>query len=236
MLEFNFAVAIESWRDYDALTNRLLSTGVFTKDAKQEQRLWWTLESEKMRIDIVPFGGLEIQRGTIAFPPSGDFRMSTHGFQEVSKKTLSLNITENLTINIVSLAGLVLLKFIAFADRPDRKRDIQDIWFVASNYIDAGNEDRLYDPTSDDIDLLDDENFDLRFAGARLLGRDLAPLLNSDTRKILSRILGDGTDKKELQKLADTITSGYLQESDRTEFVLTMLHEFSRGLQEKSSS
>lgn len=234
--DIDFAVAVESWSDYDGLTQALLNTGAFRKDTKQEQRLWWTNETEEMRIDIVPFGGLETQKGTIAFPPFGDFKMSTHGFREVSEKTLSLNIADDLEINIVPLAGLVLLKFIAFSDRPDRKRDIQDIWFVASNYLDAGNEDRLYDPESGDMDLLDNEDFNLRFAGARLLGRDLAQLLNSETRKILSRTLGDGTDEKGLQKLADEITTDHLRESDRTEFVMTMLREFNRGLQERSLS
>lgn len=60
----------------------------------------------------------------------------------------------------------------------------------------AGNEDRLYDPQSGDTDLLEDQNFDYRTAGARLLGRDIVPLLNTETKSLVSRVLDEAPTRR----------------------------------------
>lgn len=177
--DIDFGVAVQSWEQYEKLKSAFITTKKFRSDSKMEQRLWQGRGINEMKIDLVPYGGIESPAGTVTFPPT-EFEMNTKGFAEAYQNSLKLEINETTQIRIVSLPGLVILKFVAYDDRPfERQTDLQDIWFVMKNYLDAGNDDRLYA----DTDLLNDENFNFRTVGSRLLGRDLAYLLNNQTKK-----------------------------------------------------
>ncbi len=231
--DVDFAIAVASWSEYGRLKRVLIDSDKFRDDLKQEQRIWWVGEPGEMRVDLVPNGGVEPKERKIHFPPTGDFAMSTMGFREVSENLLNLNITEDFAIDIISLAGLVLLKFVAYNDRPGmRKRDIQDIWFVAQNYLLAGNEERLYETSFGDGDLLDDDRFDYQIAGARLLGRDLGPLLNDETREIITKTLSEENDGGLIQQVADIISSKRINDDGEYEDIIKTLGELRRGVTE----
>lgn len=225
--DIDFGVAVETWADYEQLKESLISTKRFKNDTKNEQRLWWTEPGEEMKIDLVPFGNLESPAGQIAFPPKGDFVMSTVGFEEAFENSLRVEINENLTIRIASLAGLVLLKFVAYNDRPaERRRDVQDIFFIARYYFDAGNEERLYE---EETDLLGDD-FNHQTSGARLLGRDVARLLNDKTKKIISNLLAEETDGGKLQKFADIIAREEFFYENKYELLLETFRQLRTGI------
>ncbi|MGI8668849.1 MAG: nucleotidyl transferase AbiEii/AbiGii toxin family protein [Aridibacter sp.] len=226
--DIDFGVAVGSWAEYEQLRESLIATGKF-KDDKAGQRLWWKSGADKMKIDLVPYGGLESAEGEIAFPPDEDFVMNTNGFAEAFGNSIFLEIEKDFTVRIASLAGLALLKFIAYNDRPyARKRDVQDIWFIAQNYLEAGNEERLYE---ENTDLLDDD-FDYRTCGARLLGRDISPLLNQETKEIILQILSDEKDIGRLQKFADVIYQDGLQDEDNYNQILEVLRQLRLGITE----
>lgn len=230
--DLDFGVAIATWADYDSLKTQLIGRRKFRKDPKQEQRILWTEKVEQeIPIDLVPYGGIEIRETTIAFPPSGDFTMSTLGFREVSQNLLTLEISKGFSVELASPAGVALLKFVAFNDRPaQRRRDIQDIFFIAENYLAAGNEDRLYDPQSGDTDLLEDENFDYRVAGARLLGRDIVPLLNTETKTLVSRILDENPSGGSMYQLIDIVKQNRLRNTDGDELARSIFRELAHGI------
>lgn len=232
--DLDFGVAVATWDDYERLKILLLDTKKFREDPNQEQRVWWTETSPQMRIDLVPFGGLETPESKIAFPPSGDFTMSTLGFREVSEELWLVDISDNLRIEVASLAGIAVLKFVAYNDRPEqRHRDIQDIFFIAENYLEAGNEDRLYDSEAGDADLLDDENFDYKTTGARLLGRDMASLLNADTRNIILKILNHDPETGSLDKLNDIVNRNRFRDPERDHHTVTVFQELKRGIEDR---
>lgn len=232
--DLDFGVAVATWDDYQRLKTLLLDKKKFREDPKQEQRIWWTGTSPQMRIDLVPFGGLETPEARIAFPPSGDFTMSTLGFREVSEDLWSVDISDDLRIEVASLAGIVVLKFVAYNDRPEqRHRDIQDIFFIAENYLDAGNEDRLYDSEAGDADLLDNENFDYKTAGARLLGRDIASLVNADTRSIILTTLGYDPESGSLDKLNDIVNRNRFRDPERDHRTVNVFQELKRGIEDR---
>lgn len=235
--DVDFGIAIGSWAEYESLKVALIESGKFRDDPSQDQRIWWTGGTDEMRVDLVPYGGLESHDGEIEYPPTGDFVMSTLGFREASENLLALQLTENFAAEIVSLPGLVLLKFVAYNDsREERRRDVQDIWFIAQNYMKAGNEDRLYEEDSSDGDLLNESNFDYRTVGARLLGRDIVPLLNEESQKMISKTLAEQTDGGGMQRFADVIYSYGLNDENRYEKILTTLRELRRGIHEQKRS
>lgn len=229
--DIDFGVAVESWAHYERLKNALTATGKFRSDTKIEQRLWWTGSGGHMKIDLVPYGGVESPVGTVTFPPTA-FEMNTNGFAEAYQDALTLQISEELPIRIVSLAGLAVLKFIAYDDRPQqRQTDLQDILFLMETYLDAGNAERLY---ADD-NLLNDENFDLRSVGARMLGRDMAKLLTGQTRKTILKHLSESDQENSgLNKIAETIN--YREKGFEENFVaiVRLLQQLKLGITENS--
>lgn len=225
--DIDFGVAVESWEQYERLKAALISTGKFRADNKMEQRLWQGRGRDEMKIDLVPYGGIESPVGTVTFPPT-EFEMNTKGFAEAFQNSLKLKISDNSLIRIVSLPGLVMLKFVAYDDRPfERETDLQDIWYVLKNYLDAGNEDRLYL----DSDLLNDENFDFRTIGARLLGRDLAKILNDQTEKIVLKHLSEDDDSG-LVRISEIVNFRENHLTENLNAVIETFRELRRGILE----
>lgn len=229
--DIDFGVAVGSWAEYEQLKKLLAETGKFKLDKKVEQRIWWKDDSAEMKIDLIPYGKVEYPKGHVSFPPDGDFMMSTVGFAEAFESSWELKIDENFKVKIVSLAGLVMLKFIAYNDNSaKRRRDVQDIWFIAKNYLKAGNEDRIYEQ---DADLLDEVDFDTRICGARLLGRDIALILRDKALSIVTETLADEESGGKLEKLADVISSENLYDEAQYKFILKTLTELRRGILER---
>lgn len=229
--DVDFGVAVESWEQYERLKKALTENGDFRTDNKIEQRLWSGRGIDEIKIDLVPYGGLESPAGTIVFPPT-EFAMNTDGFAEAYEDALIVQITEDLQARIVSLPGLAVLKFIAYNDRPlERQTDLQDIWFLMKNYLDAGNEERLYASN----DLLNDENFDLRTVGARLLGRDMAKLLTERTGEIVLKHLSEN-ENGGLSKTAEVINAGEKGLEENLTETVQMLRQLKQGIAEGFSN
>ena len=223
--DIDFGVAVENWEQYKKLKSALIATGKFRADSKMEQRLWQGRGIDEMKIDLVPYGGIESPVGTVTFPPT-EFEMNTKGFAEAYQNSLKLKINDNVPICIVSLPGLVMLKFVAYDDRPfERQTDLQDIWYVMKNYLDAGNEDRLYE----DSNLLADENFDFRTVGARLLGRDVTKLLNDQTEKIILKHLSED-ENSGLIRISEIVNYRENRLAENLNEVIEIFQEFRRGI------
>jgi len=219
--DIDFGVGVSNWDEFANLKSALNKTGNFSSGNKPEHQIK-DLISETP-IDLIPFGEIENPRGKITLRNKNE--MTTSGFVEAFESALDLKLAENLTIKVVSSVGLTLLKLVAWTDRSSNK-DSQDFWLIAKNYLDLGNEERLY---SEMLDLmLEDENFDTVEAGARLLGRDLSKILSYQTKEIVSAIFGN---EKKLQKLASEIyqMEGSFDDA-RFSKILTVLESFQKGL------
>lgn len=231
--DIDFGIAVEDWAQYERLKKDLTENEKFRVDSKATHRLWRGRGTDEMKIDFVPYGKLESPVGQISFPPDGDFVMTTDGFIEAYEDSLIVELTDDLTVRVVSPAGLALLKFVAYEDKPHiRIRDLQDIWFMMKNYETAGNEERIYE---EDRDLLDDENFDSRTVGARLLGRDTARLLTAQTRQIILKHLAEDESEKGLPRIAEITARAEKIFDDDLPEVVEMFRQFKLGISEKSS-
>lgn len=194
--------------------------GKFTIDGKAEHRLKDSITETP--IDLIPFGEIEFPRGKITW--KNKMEMITSGFAEAFESALNVKLSDDLVFNVVSPVGLALLKLVAWTDRHSNK-DSQDFWLIVKNYLDLGNEERLY---SELLHLLEDDNFARIDAGARLLGRDLSKILTEQTEEIILSIFAD---EKKLQKLASEI---YRMEGsfddDKFNKILAVLESFQKGL------
>jgi len=79
------------------------------------------------RIDLLPFGEIA-NGGEVIMEGRGMTRIKLDGFEEAYKDGSVKTIIENETYKSCSIPGIVILKLIAYDDRPDRRiKDIKDI-------------------------------------------------------------------------------------------------------------
>jgi predicted nucleotidyltransferase len=187
--DIDFGVAVETWDEFAWLRDALINSG-FRPHPHQRQRL---LDEEEAIVDVVPFGGIERETGVIAWPPDFSIVMRTTGFREAYSSSIDIRLADDLVVKVASLAGVALLKILAWADRRF-ERDAQDLGLIMKQYLDAGNQDRLFGDQGDCSDLLD-EDFDYDQASARVLGRDIERLLTDETRPATERVLAEEADE-----------------------------------------
>ena len=218
--DMDFAIMIDNWSNFNLLKKELTVNG-FVKAKGTEHKLYY---KNIYPIDIVPFGKIE-KDGKILWPPDNDSEMNVSGFLEMYNHSEELDIDDELTIKVASLAGLSMLKLIAWNDRKESiKKDGEDLALIMKDYADAGNLDRIYD--SSDNDIIQACDFDLELAGAQLLGRDITRIAKKNTKQNLLSILEEEL-KGNNDLLIQTILPQFLSNYDRTE---EMLLNFKKGI------
>ncbi len=228
--DIDFGLLMSGWDGFDRLKRALAATGKFIAHPHMEHRL---LSDELSAIiDLVPFGEIENPKGVIAWHPDFTTRMSTLGLREAWQTSVRVRLAEDLEVAVASLAGLALLKLIAWDDR-HYQRDAQDLGLLLSNYIDAGNAERLYGEQAEHADLLDDPEFDYEHASARILGRDMAAIMRGESRSIIERIIAEETNEVGQLRLATEMTSGARFRGE-TELALIMLRQFWQGVKDRT--
>ncbi|MFN5371511.1 MAG: hypothetical protein ACK5B6_08630, partial [Bacteroidia bacterium] len=119
--DIDFAVMISSIAEYQKITNALELRG-FNKVAAP-----YTFYSDafKVAIDLLPFG--EIEENATANFNERYIDLHVLGFREVMEEAVQVEIEEKIA-NIPPLPGMVILKLIAWGDRPEeRESDLSDI-------------------------------------------------------------------------------------------------------------
>jgi predicted nucleotidyltransferase len=227
--DLDLAVQVSDWDSYERLREGLIGTGKFEREEKQAQRL---LYEEWYPIDIVPFGAIAEPNGCLSWPPEHDMRMSTLGFEEAYHNTITVRmhvVDPALDINFVSLPGLALLKIVSWNDDQLRRgTDARDLLLLMRSYLDAGNQERLW---NEEMDLVG-EDFDYVRAGSRLLGRDIGEILSPDTRKAVLKILDEETGEQNQYRLVENMMNRGAESSD-FEDVLQLLEDLKAGILER---
>ncbi len=181
----DLAFAIPDWTAFDTLRRRLLESGRFQPLTGAVHKLQHRSE---IRIDLIPFGGVERSDGSIAWPPEHAEVMGVLGFAEARASAIEVGLPDNQILHVVALSMLALLKVFAWADRRVRepRKDAADLFAIFANYLDAGRGERLY---SEAAHLLDDAAFDYRIAGTWLAGYDARLIVDRHSQRS-ERIIG----------------------------------------------
>lgn len=183
--DVDIALMVEDWTTFESLRSRLIAGGQFAPNGNALHKLKF---GGYLEIDLIPFGAVERADRTIAWPPNGDFVMTVFGFREVLDATLLVELPDDEEIRVVSLPALALLKLMAWKERrlSEPGKDAHDLAMILSNYLDAGNHERLY---TEAAHLLEIPAFDFEQAGTWLLGHDMAQLLPRAARQPVAEIL-----------------------------------------------
>ena len=189
--DVDLAFLVKSWDEFKGLRRKLLAGGQFIEIPHKgihKLRFGRTLE-----VDVLPFGGVEAKDRSITLPPDNGFRMSMFGFGEALDSSVAVKLPGDAQIQVVSLPALAILKFSAWVERRDREpgKDAYDLALIIRNYAIASGE-RVYDANP----YLMGSPPDYEAAGAWLLGKDMAELLDDAGHERLARIIANEADEQ----------------------------------------
>lgn len=230
--DIDFAFAVESWDQFHQIKQSLIATGKFKELSKVKQRLVYqsSLIEHGFVVDIIPFGKVQDDNNMIAWPPELDVVMSVSGYQEALESALFVELNAELTIKVVSLAGLAILKIFAWSERgtTTENKDAIDLLTLLLTYYEAGNIDRIYEePDSATLESLD---YNQELMGAWLLGYDAATIADESTIERITVLIEDKKENLVLQ-MAKSL-SGNENALDTAEALLT---SFAKGFQQAST-
>lgn len=230
-LDIDIGVRVPDWSQYKKLKEGLVGTGEF-KEAKEFQRL---IFHDRLDVDLIPFGPIADKMGNIKWPPDEEIVMHIIGFEEAFANSQILRLRDDpiLEINVVTLAGLAVMKIISWKDGyPNRRKDASDLALIMGNYTDAGNAERFFNEHSD---LVDSEDFDYVNAGVRLLGRDIATILSADLKERVLEILDKETGMQKRHKLVEDMLISKTLVAVDFDGLLDLLEELKKGILERLS-
>ena len=220
--DIDFAVMISSLEDYQKIADDLLAYS-FTKVEAQ-----WTFYSEKFNVvvDVLPFGEIE-EEFTQKFHQR-NIDLHVLGMKEVLSDPIEVAIEDKIA-QIPPLPGMVLLKLIAWSDRPEeRDTDPGDILKIIDHYF-AHNFDEIVEFHND---VFPEENLDQLKIAARVLGRKSWPFIKTseDLQDKLEEILATNLEHPE--------NSGFIKNWARKKDwdisrAAEILGEFRTGLEEQ---
>ncbi|MEA5427913.1 hypothetical protein [Arcicella lustrica] len=181
--DIDFAVFINNISTYDELREHLIyEEGFFPYKGNNFVLIW----KGRTQVDLLPFGAIEDENGKVSTNGIGLTNISLQGFTEIYDEGLpELNLEGEHQFKFCTLPGIVLLKMIAFDDRPEHRRDdIKDISDILNHFFDMYNEE-IY---TNHLDLFGEEEFSLRELSARVMGREIKKIAKRNL-KLKERIM-----------------------------------------------
>lgn len=231
--DIDFSIKIKSWEEFNLFVEELKSdrliedTNIFHRYLFDKQSL----------IDIIPFGEIVNDQNEITWPDANNSQMTVMGFEESynNSELVIINHNPETIIRFASLDGLLMLKLLAWDDKyPSRRKDAQDIFYIISKYISAGNLERLYDENSDLAELTPG-TFDEKLLGARLIGRDISKWIGKNTHNKIIEILNTQISGNTTSKLVlDIMRNDAIREDYEKEYTyyFSIISQLLNGLKD----
>jgi predicted nucleotidyltransferase len=188
--DVDFAFAMETWEQFEALRRRLIDQHGFTGDPRVTQTLFYQPvgAAQGIPIDLVPFGPLADEYEEIRWPPEMAVVMSTAGFKDALESAVNVEIAPDLLIAVASLPNIAVLKLFTWLARgKETQRDATDLAELLRRYNEI-DLDRVYEIPPE---ALEHAGYDVVLAGAWLLGNDARRMIQPATAKKLAVVLND---------------------------------------------
>lgn len=188
--DIDFAVFINDKNTYADLREYLISVKGFVPYKGNGFVLKW---KNSIQIDLMPFGEIEAKPSDIMVEGTGLTSLNMPGFKEIYDSGLpEAELEEKHRFKFCTLPGIVLLKLLAFQERPEiRRDDIKDISKILKHFFDM-YADEIYENHND---LFGGQDINLEWIAARVLGRDMGKIakLNEELYIRIKKILKKNT-------------------------------------------
>ena len=182
--DIDFAVLINDKGVYEALKTYLIITEGFHPYKGNEYVLIW---KENLEVDLLPFCAIDDEDAKFNSNGLGLTSISLQGFSEIYNDGLpTLDLEGKHQFKFCTLPGIVLLKLIAWDDRPESRRDdIKDISDILNHFFDM-NDNEIFE---NHHDLFEKEEASLKYIAARVMGREMSKIAKKN-ELLFSRIVG----------------------------------------------
>ncbi|TLF47113.1 nucleotidyl transferase AbiEii/AbiGii toxin family protein [Maribacter aurantiacus] len=170
--DIDFALMVPDHASFESLKTDLKKHGFEDTKGQMPYRLFHTKSNTV--IDLLPYGQIA-QDDTVSFTER-QVELSTVGMMEVGTVTEVFEHPEGLSIPVSPAHGLVILKLIAWSEKPDRTKDLGDIASLLETAWPL-YEPELYTEDSEHADLFDAENFEMGTAAGQVMGRKMQQVL-----------------------------------------------------------
>ena len=197
--DIDFAVLINNKAVYGDLKDYLTQYEDFAPSSQNAFVLIW---KDKTQVDLLPFGNIKDEDGNVSVEGTGLTSVRMPGFDEIYEEGLpELILEDKHQFKFCTLPGIVLLKLIAWDDRPEiRSKDIYDISDILNHFFDM-YDNEIWEYHSD---LFEDEEDDLKHIASRVMGREIGKIAKRN-EKLFSRvntILNENTEDIHKSKIA----------------------------------
>jgi len=211
--DIDFAVFIEDKGTYEKLKRYLVEIEHFQPSKENAFVLLW---QGRMQVDLLPFGNIEDENAKVSFEGTGGTSLNMPGFMEIYESGLpELELEGEHRFKFCTLPGIVILKLIAWEDRPEiRRDDLKDILTILTHFFEMYT-DQIYEHHSD---LFGDNDFGLNLIAARVMGREMKKIAikNEKLYGRLSSLLGKNTmdvNTSEMGKIMANLSNTTVEQS-----------------------
>lgn len=217
--DIDFAVPVENWDEFHESRQTLVdSASSITPSDKLYKFNYKTSESGEYSIDIIPFGGVTDDSDQLQWPPDGELVMNMAGYPEVMQAAVRVEIEEGLSVKIASLAGLAILKLLAWQDRRGQTtKDAEDLVIIIDAFHKTEGEDRPWESLYEDVFERLGWNPDDMWAW--LLGHDMRVIASDQTQGQLVKLLSDYNQQEQLIRHMQKAT----QSEDRLRHLISLI-------------
>lgn len=171
--DVDLAIKVDEKDTYRGLKAELMSSYDFSEVNNHQFSLMTPFDYP---VDLLPFGGLAIDN-VVELQGSGVSKINIDGLQEVHDKGVITVALKNIEVKVSTLSALILLKLIAFDDRPEKRmQDISDVGIIIAEFFDIMDEYIWHNHS----DLFGDDP-DLDNVTARVIGREMSLILDLNT-------------------------------------------------------
>ncbi len=208
--DVDFAILVGRYAEFEMVKDRLRNQGFHGVEANE----FVLFAPNGLQVDILPFSHVE-ENIVASVHGTGLTSMHICGLGDVFKcGTRHVELETGNRFKVATLPAIVLLKIIAFDDRPEvRQKDARDIANIIINFFNL-NTDLIY---RDHHDLFGDADMSLEILSCTVIGREM--------KKIAAL-------NPVLQKRIIVILQQHISDFGQSTFLLQMVYECKRDLTE----
>lgn len=209
----DFAILVGTERQFEEVKEYLKAKKGFL-DSKGNRYVLFSPNG--YQVDILPFGAIEIDE-KVKVTGTGLTSINLNGFSEVyNSGTAEVQLDTGHHFKVASLSSIVLLKLIAYDDRPEqRAKDGRDVGSIIEHYFDLEAE-HIYEHHSD-LFAEAEKDMELQKIAATVIGREIKITIGENSA-LLQRV--------------KTILEREIKLADKSSFIINMIAEIKMNVEE----